>query len=98
MKHDFSKITLLSDELRLLRHGKRKHGVQQSPQNQEIIQGLYEPYKFIELGQDHRWHTTRDGVRFLCFRWEDRFQHRWPVYLSILSLVVSVVALVRSFF
>lgn len=91
----FSDISLLPEELRILRSLKRSGTRSLTEKEQADSGALLARYYFIQSEQG-LYSITKEGRRYLRFRREDSFRHRWPVYLAIASFLLSVVSLAIS--
>lgn len=93
----FADISLLPEELRLLKSLKRHDPRALTEQELAYSNSLLLRFHFIQP-EHGTYSITKDGLRYLRFCREDAFRHRWPVYLSIASFIVSVVSLAISLF
>ena len=93
---DFSKISLLPEELRLLKSLVRKGPRQLVPEELKWAEGLHLKYHLIQPEEHDCYSAKKDGRRYLLWLKDDRFRHRKPVYISLASLVVSLLSLVVS--
>lgn len=96
MVEDFSKVTLFPEELRMLKKLSKGGTVKREDVNGAALRSLGNQYGFVQLCEDELYRITINGKRFLAFRREDRFRHRWPVYLSTAAFVVSLGSIVLS--
>lgn len=89
----FDQIVLLPKELKILKKLKngKPHDFGEIEFHSLFTNHLIEPTR---NGYEVRISTT--GSRYLIWRREDIFRHRWPVYLSIAAFVVSLVSLAVS--
>ena len=94
----FTEIELLPEELHLLRELLKSGPRKISASEQEPARSLRMKYKFIQIDEAGKYFATKDGRRYLQFRREDRFRHRWPVYLAIASFIISLISLSFSIF
>lgn len=85
----FSDISLLPEELRILRKLKRGKIKNLTEQEQADSGSLLSRYFFIQAQHYGTYSITKEGRRNLAFHREDAFRHRWPVYLSIASAFVG---------
>lgn len=99
MEYDYTKIVLKPWEIRLLRRLKH-HGPQTVKEFDlhslfllEVIQPSARCQEDLALREIE---ITDRGERYLIWRFEDMFRHRWPVYLSIAAFVLSVFSTVWS--
>lgn len=100
MEYDFSKIELLPEHIRLLKKLKRAGPI--DPGEQDLTD-LFDSKLIRTSKRCRESHGLREieiddkGKLYLQWRNEDRFRHRWPVYLSIVSIIISIIALIASF-
>lgn len=89
----FDKIVLLPEELRILK--KLKNG---KPHDFGDINfhSLFVNQLIEHTGNGHEVKLKVTGRQYLIWLHEDIFRNRWPVYISIASLVVSLFSLVMS--
>lgn len=100
MEYDFSKIELLPEHVRLLKRLNHMNQMEIGKQNIEDLfdSGLICPSKRCRENHNIREiQLTDKGKLYLQWRREDRFRHHWPVYLSIVSIIISIAALITSF-
>ena len=100
---DFSKISLLPEELQLLKSLVKKGPCRPTPEEQEWAQSLQLKYRLIQPEVNGCYSARKDGRRYLYWLKDDRFRHRKPIYIasaslviSLLSLIISLVSLLRS--
>lgn len=93
----FADISLLPEELQLLKALKRHGPRALTEQELAYSNSLLTRFHFIQ-SEHGALSISKEGLRYLRFRREDAFRHRWPVYLSIASFIVSVVSLAISLF
>lgn len=94
---DFTKVTLLPEELRLLKRLARHSPRTLSGTDESIARAISYHFRLIDLSGTYDFSINDNGLRYLIWRRDDRFRHRWPVYLSVLAILISVAALIRSF-
>ncbi len=94
----FESLALLPEELRLLRRLKMfgPQPIDESHVRQLLVWGLIEDVPHSQADGSLRFKISKSGQRYLIWRREDNFRHRWPVYLAILALIVSAIALITS--
>lgn len=91
----FMDISLLREELRLLKSLRRNGPRKLTEQEQACARALLVRFHFIQPENDG-YKITKEGRRYLNFLREDAFRHRWPVYLAISSFVLSLISLLVS--
>lgn len=91
----FSDISLLPEEFRILRSLKRRGPRTLTEEEKGDAGALLAQYHFIQR-ENGMYSITKTGRRYLVFSFEDAFRHRWPVYLSIVAVSLSLISLVVS--
>lgn len=99
MEYDFSKIELHPEQLKFLKTLGRRGA--QAPGRLDIgdlfASGLVLPSARCRDERELKeLAISAKGKLYLRWRSEDRFRHRWPVYLSIASFAVSLCSLALS--
>ena len=99
MEYDLSKIQVHPDDLKLLKKLRRKKSL--LPGNLDVqnlfLDELIQPARRCQDTGVNEIELSDKGKFFLQWRSEDMFRHRWPVYLSIAALAISIAAFIRSF-
>lgn len=98
MEYDFSMLHVHSQQVKLLK--KLKHRGPQMSAEMDVSalfdDNLIQPSRRCRDLQIKEITISEKGELYLQWRREDMFRHRWPVYMSIASFVVSLASLALS--
>lgn len=101
MEYDFSNLQVHSRQIRLLKSLQRNGAKNAADLD---MSDLFEDQLVRPTARCHEQEGLKEieisdkGELYLKWRSEDRFRHRWPVYLSIGAFIISVLSLAISLF
>ena len=100
MQYDFSSTQIHAHHVKLLKRLNRSGPVLPGDADIEALfmDGLIQPTKRSHASHLREVEISNKGKLYLQWRKEDMFRHRWPVYLSIAAILVSLAAFIQSFF
>ena len=97
MTTHYKDLELSHAELRILKRLRNKRRIPRSIKERPEYRFLFKYYLIEFADREHQYYSLSDKGRFLLrYRTKDRFRFWFPVVLSILALLISIVSLWQS--